>query len=300
MKGRGGSGDGRVAFARVYSGTLKARDSVRIISPVNNNNNDTNKEGKNNSKLKHPVSKIGGMLELSGGKFNNLPEGSCRSGDVCALVGLKGVVTGDTLLLTSAPVANSGTDNDNKRLSAKNSKKKKKDVQWKQYMDGVHLTGLTAPRPVLTVRIEAASSSEQSRLSAALGLLVVEDPSLVVEETPTTTLISGLGELHVEIVVDRLRREFGLEVRTGKPAVTYRETVLLGEDSEEEFETDGLVEYDRTVGGVRLQGRLRLRLRQLGEESCPTAGRELCGPPEDPVITLSAEACAYFHLDTKT
>ncbi|ACI64190.1 elongation factor G, partial [Thalassiosira pseudonana CCMP1335] len=206
-------GHGRVAFARVYSGTLKARDTVR------------------NKKQKHPTERIGGMLELSGGRFDNLADGVCRSGEVCALVGLKAVVTGDTLLLPSAS---------------------------SDYLDGVHLAGLTSPKPVLTLRIEASSASEQARLSAALALLVVEDPSLVVEETPTTTLISGLGELHVEIVLDRLRREFGLEVRTGKPAVAYRESILL--DEGEGVETDGLVEYDRTVGGVRLQGAVRLRL----------------------------------------
>ena len=99
MKGRGGSGDGRVAFARVYSGALKARDTVRVISPSSiAMNEDAGKHKKN----KHPTERVGGMLELSGGKFDNLPEGKCLSGDVCALVGLKGVVTGDTLLLTSA------------------------------------------------------------------------------------------------------------------------------------------------------------------------------------------------------
>jgi len=296
MKGRGGSGDGRVAFARVYSGMLKARDSVRIISPANNNNN--HKESKNPSKPKYPVSKIGGMLELSGGKFNNLPEGSCCSGDVCALVGLKGVVTGDTLLLTSASAAaaDGESDHDHHRSSAKHAKKKKNNAKRKQYMDGVYLAGLTAPRPVLTVRLEATSSSEQSRLSAALALLVVEDPSLVVEETSATTLISGLGELHMEVMVDRLRQEFGLEVRTGKPAVTYRETVSFGED----HETGGLIEYDRTVGGVRLQGRLWLRLLRSGGRSCSAAGSEPCAPTEDPVVTLSAKASAYFNLDEKT
>ena len=295
MKGRGGSGDGRVAFARVYSGTLNARDSVRIISPLDSST--TNLEGKHSSKTKHPVSRIGGMLELSGGKFNNLPEASCCSGDVCALVGLKGVVTGDTLLHTSASLADSDADGGHKRSSRENGKRKKKNLPWKQYMDGVHLAGLTAPSPVLTVRLEATSSSEQSRLSAALALLVVEDPSLVVEETPTTTLISGLGELHVEVVVDRLRREFGLEVRTGKPAVTYRETVLFGEEGEEEVDTDGPIEYDRTVGGVRLQGRVGLRLLRPRGDACPAAGTDPCAPPEDPAVTLSPEVCAYFNLD---
>lgn len=287
MKGRGGSGDGRVAFARVYSGTLRARDSVRVITPTIG---DTGDDDNGKKARKHPVERIGGMLELSGGRFDNMPEGSCSSGDVCALVGLKSVVTGDTLLLTSS------ASSDEKKKSGKNKKKKKECNNWKQYMDGVHLAGLTSPRPVLTIRVEAASSSEQARLSAALALLTVEDPSLVLEETPNTTLISGLGELHIEIVLDRLRREHGLEVRTGKPAVKYRETVLL-EDGEE-IETDGMVEYDRAVGGVRLHGAVRLRLRQRARpDSGRLSGHQLCVPPEDPVVKLSPETRMYFNLD---
>jgi elongation factor G len=285
MKGRGGSGDGRVAFARVYSGTLKARDTVRVISP---SGLVMNEDGGKNKKQKHPTERVGGMLELSGGQFNNLPEGRCLSGDVCALVGLKGVVTGDTLLLTSASTDTLPADQASGKKK-KNKNGKNMDDHWKQYMEGVHLAGLTSPKPVLTLRIEANSSSEQSRLSAALALLTVEDPSLVVEETPTNTLISGLGELHMEIIVDRLRREFGLEVRTGKPAVAYRETVLF--DGEEGVETDGLVEYDRTVGGVQLQGAVRLRLSPL------TSFEGRCIPPEDPLVTLSPATRAFFNID---
>jgi elongation factor G len=289
MKGRGGSGDGRVAFARVYSGTLRSRDSVRVISPLNIGSLSDESEGKSNSNktLKHPVERIGGMLELSGGQFGNLPEGSCHAGDVCALVGLKKVVTGDTLLSTTGD----GVNGDNESTKKSTKKKKNNDIHMKQYMDGVHLAGLTSPKPVLTLRVEAYSTSEQSRLSTALALLVVEDPSLVVEETPTTTLLSGLGELHMEIVLDRLRREFGLEVRTGKPAVSYRETVLMKDG--ENIDTDGLIEYDRTVGGVRLQGAVQLQLRPNN-----SSGNEMiCRPPEDPVVTLSAETRLFFSLD---
>ncbi|KAL3809534.1 hypothetical protein ACHAXA_010042, partial [Cyclostephanos tholiformis] len=287
MKGRGGSGDGRVAFARVYSGTLRARDSVRVISPgvISSNDGEGNRNGTNGKKQKQPVERIGGMLELSGGQFGNMPDGSCRSGDVCALVGLKGVVTGDTLLSTTVD----GGGDDGGKSSKKN--RRSNNHHSKQYMDGVHLAGLTSPKPVLTLRVEAYSTSEQSRLSTALALLAVEDPSLVVEETPTTTLISGLGELHMEIVLDRLRREFGLEVRTGKPAVAYRETVLIKDG--EEFETDGLVVYDRTVGGVRLQGAVQLLLRR-GSVIVPVMTYV-----EPPKIRLSRspESRSFFNLD---
>ena len=295
MKGRGGSGDGRVAFARVYSGTLKSRDSVRVISPGMIGSSLSDNEGGKNKKQKHPVERIGGMLELSGGTFGNLPDGMCRSGDVCALVGLKSVVTGDTLLSTS--VASDGGTSDAKKKGSKTSKVN--DVHWKQYMEGVHLSGLTSPKPVLTLRVEANSVSEQTRLSAALAMLAVEDPSLVIEETPTTTLISGLGELHMEIVLDRLRREFGLVVRTGKPAVSYRETISLKDG--DEAETDGLVEYDRTVGAVRLQGAVQLRLVQSVDKSLDDSrlGIESCFPPNDPVVTLSSEIRSFFNLDPK-
>jgi elongation factor G len=290
MKGRGGSGDGRVAFARVYSGSLKVKDTVRVISP---SGLVMNEDGGKNKRDKHPTERVGGMLELSGGKFENLIEGKCLSGDVCALVGLKGVVTGDTLLLTSTSTdALQGEQLDGKKKKSKGGKVH--DDHWKQYMEGVHLAGLTSPKPVLTLRVEATSSSEQSRLSAALALLTVEDPSLVVEETRTNTLISGLGELHMEIVLDRLRREFGLEVRTGKPAVAYRETVLFDGEG---VETDGFIEYDRTVGGVRLQGAIRLCLSPCTTIAGIPPDNELCIPPEDPLVTLSPEARTFFNMD---
>ena len=93
----------------------------------------------------------------------------------------------------------------------------------------------------------------------------------------------------MEVVLDRLRREFGLEVRTGKPAVAYRETVLFDGDG---VETDGFVEYDRTVGGVQLQGAVRLRL-----SPSTMMNTELCVPPEDPLVTLSPETREFFNMD---
>ena len=72
--------------------------------------------------------------------------------------------------------------------------------------------------------------------------MTVEDPSLSVEETDSTTLLSGLGELHIEVTLDRLFREFGIEVVTGPPSVAYRETIT------QTIESDGLVEYDRMIG----------------------------------------------------
>lgn len=154
-------------------------------------------------------------------------------------------------------------------------------------MDGVCLAGVSSPKPVLTVRVEAMSANEQARLSTALSLLSVEDPSLVVEESATTTLLSGLGELHIEVVLDRIQREYGLQVRTGKPAVAYRETIT------EEIETDGLVNYDRTVGGTQLQGAVSLRLTPLSTDG----NGSHCASPEEPTVTIGPKAREYLGLD---
>eukprot|EP00536_Pseudo-nitzschia_multiseries_P001770 jgi/Psemu1/181713/e_gw1.22.239.1 len=185
MKGRG-SGDGRVVFARVYSGKLRDREQLQIITPP--------APGELAAKLR--VERIGGMLELAGGRVDNVEGGEIGSGEVCALVGLKTVVTGDTLILASD--ISSG------------QKQKKGDKNNAHKM--VCLAGVASPKPVITVRLESETSQEQARLSEALTLMSTEDPSLLVEETESATLLSGLGELHIEVTLDRLQREFGLQV----------------------------------------------------------------------------------------
>ena len=277
MKGRGGSGDGRVVFARVYSGKIRARDTLKIITPPLP------------GEVPEPprTERVGSLLELAGGRFDNLEDGSCASGDVCALVGLKTVVTGDTILLAS-----DDTGNGNKK-----SRGKKKGVGTAgadEHIGNVCLAGVASPKPVLTVRVEAESAEQQAKLSDALTLLSVEDPSLCVEETESATLLSGLGELHIEIVLDRLRREFGLEVTTGSPAVAYRETVANAID------TNGLVEYDRTIGGTRLQAAVHLMIEPV---QCPDAAmsdNSSCMILSDPVVTIGPEARDFLGVDEDT
>jgi elongation factor G len=146
------------------------------------------------------------MLELAGGHFDNVEGSLCKSGDVCALVGLKTVVTGDTLMLAT--------------------EKRNKGAKKRSSHDGmICLAGVASPKPVIKVRLEAETSAEQSCLSEALKLMAIEDPSLVIEETESTTLLSGLGELHIEVTLDRLYREHGLQVMVGPPSVAYCETV---------------------------------------------------------------------------
>ena len=271
MKGRGGSGDGRVVFARVYSGKIRARDTVRVITPPLPGG------------LPDPprTERVGSLLELAGGRFDNLEEGSCMSGDVCALVGLKSVVTGDTLLLVSAD-ENGG----------QKGKGRKKGGGGNDDYSNVFLAGVASPKPVLTVRVEAESSEQQAKLSNALKLLSVEDPSLEVEESDSATLISGLGELHIEVVLDRLRREHGLEVSIGAPAVAYRETVTRM------IETDGLVEYDRTIGGTRLQASVHLSIEPVDRtDHAELAQGSSSMLLSDPFVTIGPRARKMLGVD---
>ncbi len=253
MKGRGGSGDGRVVFARVYSGQIQDRDQLQIISPP----------APGESAEKPRTERVGGMLELAGGRFDNLHDGVCKSGDVCALVGLRTVVTGDTIIIQP---------------------KNKNGVPT----GAVCLAGVSSPKPVLTVRVEAESSLQQRRLSEALSLLVVEDPSLVVQESDSATLISGLGELHIEVILDRLSREFGVEVTTGKPAVAYRESLTRSLD------TGGFLSYDRTIGNTRLQAGLHLILTP--KEACVSTD-SACAVISEPTISLGPEAREFLGIE---
>lgn len=248
MKGRGGSGDGRVVFARVYSGSLQDRSTVHVVSP---------------SDPTPRKERVGGMLELSGGKFGNLENSECRSGEVCALVGLKSVKTGDTIVMATGNKASK-----------------------KQKLNGIScLAGVEAPKPVLKVRLEAETRQQQDRLTDALGLLAIEDPSLVVEETESATLLSGLGELHIEVTIDRLQREFGLNVLVGTPSVTYRETIT------DPLCTNGLCNYDSTIGEKRLQAAVDLSL----EPASPDAADRLL--LTEPRVTVSDEVKDYLNLD---
>jgi elongation factor G len=269
MKNRGGSGDGRVVFVRIYSGKISTRDTIRVISP-----NMGGEQG-----VKSWVERVGGMLELAGGRFDNLKDAICYSGGVCALIGLKNVSTGDTIMSDSHDF--------------KGKKGKKEQIQMGADYEVVSgnkcLAGVGAPKPVLTVRIEAENGEQQTKLVDALNLLMKEDPSLEVKETESVTLLSGLGELHIEVVVDRLMREFGLSVWTGKPTVAYRETIF------DAFETPGMVNFDRTLGTTRMQAQVHLRLEPLEESQSV----QECIILQEPVVVLSQQVKEYlgFHAD---
>lgn len=135
--------------------------------------------------------RIGRLLKMHSNKREEIKE--IRAGDICATVGLKFTTTGDTLCDEKAPVI---------------------------------LEAMEFPEPVISIAIEPKTKVDQDKLSTALAKLASEDPSfrVKVDEETGQTVISGMGELHLEIIVDRLRREFKVEANIGNPQVAYRET----------------------------------------------------------------------------
>ena len=140
------------------------------------------------------------------------------SGDICALVGVKDVITGDTF---------SDEDFD------------------------IRLEPPSFPEPVIAMSIEPNSKGDQERLGTALQRLVAEDPTLRVKTDQDTgqTILAGMGELHLEIIVDRMKREFKVEATSGKPQIAYRETILGKADGEGKFirQSGGKGQYGHVV-----------------------------------------------------
>ncbi|MEG1105073.1 MAG: elongation factor G, partial [Oscillospiraceae bacterium] len=135
--------------------------------------------------------RIGRLLEMHSN--NRVDIDTCSAGDICAAVGLKATTTGDTLCDEKAPII---------------------------------LESMNFPDPVIDIAIEPKTKAEQEKLGVALQKLAEEDPTFRVTTNQETgqTIIAGMGELHLEIIVDRLLREFKVEANVGKPQVAYRET----------------------------------------------------------------------------
>src|SRR5260370_22248001 len=127
-----------------------------------------------------------------------------RAGDIAAAVGLKSVSTGDTICDESDPIV---------------------------------LEAMDFPAPVISVAIEPRTKADQENLGTALQKLMQEDPTFKVNTDPDTgqTLISGMGELHLEILVDRMMREFNVAANVGRPQVAYRETILASAEAEGKY-----------------------------------------------------------------
>ena len=142
--------------------------------------------------VKQKRERIGRMVQMHANDRQEIKE--VRAGDIAAAIGLKDVTTGDTLC-----------DPDHK----------------------VILERMEFPEPVITIAVEPRSQADEQKMGIALQKLAAEDPSFRVETDPESgqTLISGMGELHLDIIVDRMRREFNVECNVGKPQVAYRETI---------------------------------------------------------------------------
>ena len=164
---------GTLTFFRVYSGILKSGETV--YNPV-----------------KGRKERVGRILQMHANSREELKE--VRAGDIAAAVGLKDIVTGDTLC-------------DQNNI--------------------ITLERMEFPDPVISVAVEPKTKPDQEKMGIALGKLAREDPSFRVhtDEESGQTIISGMGELHLEIIVDRLKREFKVEANVGKPQVAYRETI---------------------------------------------------------------------------
>jgi elongation factor G len=163
--------------------------------------------------------RIGRLLRMHANKREDIKEVTC--GNIAAAVGLRVTTTGDTLCDEKAPVV---------------------------------LELMDFPAPVIAIAIEPKTQANQEKLGQALAKLAMEDPSFSVKTDPETgqTLISGMGELHLEIIVDRLVREFKVEAYVGRPQVAYRETITR------EAEAEG--KYIRQTGGRGQYGHVVLRV----------------------------------------
>ncbi len=191
---------GQLTFIRVYSGQLKSGESVM-----------------NARTQRHE--RIGRLLKMHANKREDIQE--ILAGDICAVVGLKNVSTGDTICNEQHPVA---------------------------------LESIEFAVPVIDVAVEPKTKADQEKMGMALARLAQEDPTFKVHTDPDSgqTIISGMGELHLEIIVDRMMREYKVEANVGKPQVAYRETIRKRAEAEGK--------YIRQTGGRGQYGHAKIRL----------------------------------------
>ncbi|MFM8547066.1 MAG: elongation factor G [Betaproteobacteria bacterium] len=173
--------------------------------------------------VKGKKERIGRLLQMHANQREEIKE--VRAGDIAACVGLKDVTTGETLCDPDAHIM---------------------------------LERMEFPEPVISQAVEPKSKADQEKMSIALGRLAQEDPSFRVrtDEESGQTIISGMGELHLEILVDRMKREFGVEASVGKPQVAYRETIRKSVD-----EVEG--KFIKQSGGRGQYGHVVLKVEPL-------------------------------------
>ncbi|MGD8107500.1 elongation factor G [Pantoea sp. FN0302] len=164
---------GNLTFFRVYSGVVNSGDTVL-------------------NSVKSQRERFGRIVQMHANKREEIKE--VRAGDIAAAIGLKDVITGDTLCDPNNPII---------------------------------LERMEFPEPVISIAVEPKTKADQEKMGLALGRLAKEDPSFRVwtDEESNQTIIAGMGELHLDIIVDRMKREFNVEANVGKPQVAYRETI---------------------------------------------------------------------------
>ncbi len=171
---------------------------------------------------KNKTERVARLFRMHSNKRERLKE--ARAGDIVAAVGLKDTITGDTLCDPKKPIL---------------------------------LEPLDFYRPVMSIAIEPKTRADMDKLEAALAKLVDEDPTFTVkhDEDSDQTIISGMGELHLDVLVTRLLQDFSVNVNVGKPQVVYRETITKP--------VDHAVTFDREIAGIRNFGNVTLRLEPL-------------------------------------
>jgi elongation factor G len=191
---------GKLAFFRVYSGTLEKGSYVL-------------------NSTKGKKERVGRILQMHANKREEIDV--VYAGDIAAAVGLKNTVTGDTLCDLDSPII---------------------------------LEKMEFPEPVISVAVEPKTKADQEKMGIALQKLAEEDPTFVVrtDEETGQTIIAGMGELHLDILVDRMKREFKVESNVGKPQVAYRETITAPTDSE--------CKYAKQSGGRGQYGHVKITI----------------------------------------
>lgn len=191
---------GQLTFVRVYRGSIESGSYVY-------------------NSTKNTKERVGRLLKMHSNKREDIKE--IYAGEICAFVGLKDTLTGDTLCSEKNPVI---------------------------------LERMEFPEPVISIAVEPKTKADQEKMSLALAKLAEEDPSFRVKTDEETgqTIISGMGELHLEIIVDRMKREFKVEAEVGAPQVAFRETIRATVTQE--------CKYAKQTGGRGQYGHVHIKL----------------------------------------
>src|SRR5579884_137359 len=213
--------------------------------------------------------RVGRLVKMHANKREDITE--ILAGDICACVGLKEIKTGDTLCVPSAPIA---------------------------------LGAIDFPEPVISVAIEPKTKGDQEKMALALAKLADEDPTFKVrtDQESGQTIISGMGELHLEILVDRLKREHKVEANVGEPKVAFRETIRKSAEAEGK--------YIRQTGGSGNYGHVKIRIEPnepgkgyefIDEIKGGVVPREYIKPTEQGIreASLSGVLAGYEMVDFK-